>query len=125
MVKSVCFFLLKCNKKLSQTILRFSQTILCVIGVVFLYNGYTVLDIPESMIPADQYPNLKEPRYSFPEQATKSVYEIVTTYEHIGSGNDYKIATTGLPEVQLIMDIDRPEDAAYPELWTPEVKHFE
>ena len=94
-------------------------------GVVFLYNGYTVLDIPESMIPADQYPNLKEPRYSFPEQATKSVYEIVTTYEHIGSGNDYKIATTGLPEVQLTIDIDRPEDAAYPELWTPEVKHFE
>ena len=94
-------------------------------GVVFLYNGYTVLDIPESMIPADKYPNLKEPRYSFPEEATKSVYEIVTTYEHIGSGNDYKITTTGLPEVQLIMDIDRPEDAAYPELWTPEVKHFE
>ena len=94
-------------------------------GVVFLYNGYTVLDIPESMIPADQYPNLKEPRYSFPEQATKSVYEVVTTYEHIGSGNDYKITTTGLPEVQLIMDIDRPEDASYPELWTPIVQHFE
>lgn len=94
-------------------------------GVVFLYNGYTVLDIPESMIPADQYPNLKEPRYSSPEQATKSVYEVVTTYEHIGSGNDYKITTTGLPEVQLIMDIDRPEDASYPELWTPIVQHFE
>ena len=94
-------------------------------GVVFLYNGYTVLDIPESMIPADQYPNLKEPRYSFPEQATKSVYEVVTTYEHIGSGNDYKITTTGLPEVQLIMDIDRPEDASYPELWTPIVQQFE
>ena len=94
-------------------------------GVVFLYNGYAVLDIPESMIPADQYPNLKEPRYSSPEQATKSVYEVVTTYEHIGSGNDYKITTTGLPEVQLIMDIDRPEDASYPELWTPIVQHFE
>lgn len=94
-------------------------------GVVFLYNGYTVLDIPESMIPADKYPNLKEPIYSSPEQATKSVYEIVTTYEHIGSGNDYKITTTGLPEVQLIMDIDRPEDAAYPELWTPSLQHFE
>lgn len=94
-------------------------------GVVFLYNGYTIVDIPESMIPADKYPSLKEPRYSFPEQATKSVYEVVTTYEHIGSGNDYKIATTGLPEVQLIMDIDRPEDATYPELWTPVVQHFE
>ncbi len=94
-------------------------------GVVFLYNGYTVLDIPESMIPANKYPNLKEPRYSFPDQATKSVYEVVTTYEHIGSGNSYKIATTGLPEVQLIMDIDRPKDAAYPELWTPVVQHFE
>lgn len=94
-------------------------------GVVFLYNGYAVLDIPESMIPADQYPNLKEPRYSSPEQATKSVYEVVTTYEHIGSGNDYKITTTGLPEVRLIMDIDRPENASYPELWTPIVQHFE
>ena len=94
-------------------------------GVVFLYNGYTVVDIPESMIPADKYPNLKEPRYSFPEQAKKSVYEIVTTYEHVGSGNSYKITTTGLPEVQLIMDIDRPEDAAYPELWNPIVRHFE
>ena len=94
-------------------------------GVVFLYNGYTVLDIPESMIPADKYPNLKEPIYSSPEQATKSVYEIVTTYEHVDSGNSYKITTTGLPEVQLTMDIDRPEDAAYPELWTPILKHFE
>ncbi len=90
-------------------------------GIIDLPMGRCVANIPESMIPADQYPNLKEARYLTPNQTTKPISSILTTYEHIGSGNEYAITVTGRPESNIIVGIERSEDAVYPELWATQI----
>ncbi len=90
-------------------------------GIIDLPMGRCVANIPESMIPADQYPNLKEARYLTPNQTTKPISSILTTYEHIGSGNEYAITVNGRPESNIIVGIERSEDAVYPELWATQI----
>jgi len=64
---------------------------------------------------------LKEARYLTPNQTTKPISSILTTYEHIGSGNEYAITVTGRPESNIIVGIERSEDAVYPELWATQI----
>ena len=90
-------------------------------GIIDLPMGRCVANIPESMIPADQYPNLKEARYLTPNQTTKPISSILTTYEHIGSGNEYAITVNGRPESNIIVGIERSEGAVYPELWATQI----
>lgn len=90
-------------------------------GIIDLPMGRCVTNIPESMIAADKYPNLKEARYLTPNQTTKPISSILTTYEHIGSSNEYAITVNGRPESNIVIGIDRPEGAVYPELWATQI----